>query len=400
MNIQIDRLGNGMVLGAAILVGSMTMHPAVAWGQSSPIAINASTVIEAEGGSRDLLANSALSRGQYAVVIDLDENLLSFRKGDLVLWTAPIGTGMGLRMQDKDREWDFATPNGVFTVKYKEENPTWIAPDWYFIENGLKVPPQNDKSRLFPGRLGAAAVYLDKDLAIHGTDRPELLGQRVSHGCIRLENKYAQRLFHNVQVGTEVIIVGGKDVDRKTITPREMQQKLAANFRPAANGGPRDATVERWKKMPTLDLLTELDRQLWADEEKTRWSEIATLLLERAYKGDDDEALRGVMLAVQDLPSMRIEREYSTFLADAYARGTLRTLEGMSRLTLRQRNRVAEAIVSASIGLYSGEWDSPSALWPTRRISPSLVRPETRRGWAALEEAEKAYRSIGERRTV
>lgn len=388
-----------ILLGTAILIGSAAAAPESARGQSSTIALNTSTAPDTEIAPDDLLGSSALARGQYAVVIDLDENRLSFRKGDLVLWSAPIGTGMALRMEDAENEWDFSTPNGVFTVKYKEENPAWIAPDWFFVENGLPVPPPNDKSRFFPGRLGAAAVYLDKDLAIHGTDRPELLGQRVSHGCIRLENKFAQRLFHNVQIGTEVIIIGGKDLDQKTITAREMQQKLAANFRPAKKAV-RDAMVEGWKKLDTDDLLTELERQLWADEDATRWSEVATILLERAFKGEDDEALRGLMLAVQDLPSIRLEREYSTFLADAYARGALRTLEGMSRLTLRQRNRIAEAIVSATVGLYSGEWDSPSALWPTRRISPSLVRPESRRGWAALERAEKAYRSVEERRAV
>src|SRR5690606_13823438 len=132
---------------------------------------------------------------------------------DEVLWDAPIGTGTGLRLESEDGGWHFATPRGVFQVKFKEEMPIWYLPDWYFIEKNLPIPPENAPERRLPNQLGVAAVYLGEEIAIHGTDRPELLGQRVSHGCIRLENRFAQRLFHNVQVGTPVVIVGGEHLD-------------------------------------------------------------------------------------------------------------------------------------------------------------------------------------------
>jgi lipoprotein-anchoring transpeptidase ErfK/SrfK len=345
------------------------------------------------------LESTALERGRYAVLIDLDENRLYFRKGDVVLWSAPIGTGMGLRMRTDEKEWDFSTPTGVYQVKYKEKDPVWIAPDWYFVENGLPVPPVNDPRRKMPGRLGAAAVYINQDLAIHGTDRPELLGQRVSHGCIRLENKYAKRLFHNVQVGTEVIIVGGEDVEQRTLSAREMQRHLAANFRPASRPL-RDATVEAWRKLSTADLQRELRSQLRADPEKARWTDVASLLAERAFADDDDLALRGLLLALEDVPNLAVEREYATFLVDAYSRGAIPTLEALSALMPRQRQRVADAIVAASLGLYPGDWEGHSAPWPTRRVPSSVVSPEARRGWAALQEAEKSYRDAGERIAV
>jgi lipoprotein-anchoring transpeptidase ErfK/SrfK len=342
---------------------------------------------------------TALERGRYAVLIDLDENRLDFRKGDVVLWSAPIGTGMGMRMQAEDKEWDFSTPTGVFHVKYKEEDPTWIAPDWYFVENGLPVPPVDDPRRKMPGRLGAAAVYINQDLAIHGTDRPELLGQRVSHGCIRLENRYAKRLYHNVQVGTEVIIVGGEGEEQQTISAREMQRHLAANFRPAPRPL-RDPLLEGWREFSTIDLLRELRLQLRAHPDRSRWSDVASLLGERAFKDDDELALRGLLLAIEDVPSPAVEREYATFLVDAYSRGAVPTLEALSTLMPRQRQRVADAIVRASLGLYSGDWEAHSAPWPTRRVPASVVEPEARRGWAALQEAEKAYRDAGERLAV
>ena len=142
------------------------------------------------------------------MVIDLDRHELSFRRGSTIFWTATIGSGTGEHLQGPGEDWEFSTPRGVFSVQAKEEAPAWYRPDWYYVENKLPIPPADDPKRLEPGGLGSAAIYLAPDLAIHGTDKPELLGQRVSHGCIRLSNRDALRLYHNVQIGTAVVIRG------------------------------------------------------------------------------------------------------------------------------------------------------------------------------------------------
>jgi hypothetical protein len=388
-------------LPAALALGAAVPLPAAA--QSAPLALH--TAAEGSlGGGEERIVSSALERGRYAVVIDLDRNELSFRQGDVTLWTAPVGTGTGLRLETEENEWDFSTPNGVFHVKYKEEDPIWIAPDWYFIENDLPVPPANDKKRLFPGGLGEAAVYIDHDLAIHGTDKPELLGQRVSHGCIRLSNKDATRLFHNVQVGTEVVIVGGK----RARHAREEEAKAAPKgkdaaklFNPAApKPQPKDPLLEDWKTTATPELLVALEDELWMDPKTSRWPEVVRLLLKRALDEGDDLALRGLLMAASDLPTVAVEREYRTFLADAFARGTRRTLEALSELDPRYRNRAADAIVAASVGLYPGELDARAVPWPTGRIPESMVGPEGRRGWMALSRAEKRLREGGGRITL
>ena len=43
-------------------------------------------------------------------------------------------------------------------------------------------------------------------IGIHGTDRPEILPGRVSHGCIRLRNRDIVRLARLMPVGTPVRI--------------------------------------------------------------------------------------------------------------------------------------------------------------------------------------------------
>ena len=44
-------------------------------------------------------------------------------------------------------------------------------------------------------------------VGIHGTNRPELLGQAVSHGCIRVDNDVARRLRRLAPLGTPIDIV-------------------------------------------------------------------------------------------------------------------------------------------------------------------------------------------------
>lgn len=330
-------------------------------------------------------AGTALERGNYAVVIDLDRHELSFRRGKTVFWTATIGSGTGERLQGEGEEWEFSTPRGVFSVQAKEQDPAWYRPDWYYIENKLPVPPKDDPKRWEPGGLGAAAIYLAPDLAIHGTDTPELLGQRISHGCIRLSNRDALRLYHNVQIGTEVIIRG---VERGPAVSRNVRLAAAARARPAPPEG------AQWKKTSTPELLALLEDELTVAEyssEPSRWPEIAGVVLRRGLDGDG-VALRGLLELAEPIESREVADEYATFLADAYASGTVRTLTALARLPRRARERAAEAIVQASLGLYHGTPDDPSTPWPTRRVPRTSLSGVARTGWDVLQEVERERR--------
>jgi lipoprotein-anchoring transpeptidase ErfK/SrfK len=43
-------------------------------------------------------------------------------------------------------------------------------------------------------------------VAIHGTNRPSLLGLRVSNGCIRVSNEAIRRIWRLAPAGTPVLI--------------------------------------------------------------------------------------------------------------------------------------------------------------------------------------------------
>jgi hypothetical protein len=60
-----------------------------------------------------------------------------------------------------------------------------------------------------PGNpLGARAVYLgETEYRIHGTNRPETIGKRVSSGCIRLTNEDVADLYERVKIDAKVIVL-------------------------------------------------------------------------------------------------------------------------------------------------------------------------------------------------
>lgn len=168
----------------------------------SPLAIAHGAAREGAARYRDPPVNV---EGKY-VVIALDEHRLYLMEGARVIWSTAVGTGTGTRLEGAGQKWDFSTPRGMFRIQRKEKNPVWIVPEWAFVERGEPIPPIDDPRRREDGMLGTTAMYLEEDIAVHGTNFPELLGQSVSHGCIRMSNEAARRLFHEVEVGTPVII--------------------------------------------------------------------------------------------------------------------------------------------------------------------------------------------------
>ena len=55
--------------------------------------------------------------------------------------------------------------------------------------------------------MGVAALVLAKgSYAIHGTNRPGLIGKAVSYGCIRMTNQDISDLYERVRWGTRVIV--------------------------------------------------------------------------------------------------------------------------------------------------------------------------------------------------
>ncbi len=141
------------------------------------------------------------------IVIDSAHNLLKLKSGREILRQAVISCGSGSILEEPGgkRKWIFDTPRGEFQVKSKLVDPTWVKPDWAFIEEGKEVP-KNPEERLEPGVLGDYALGFGNGYFIHGTLYTRLLGRSVTHGCIRVGDDDLKSIFREASVGTKIFI--------------------------------------------------------------------------------------------------------------------------------------------------------------------------------------------------
>ncbi len=149
-----------------------------------------------------------LMPNQPYILVDTARNRLYVKHQEQVVLDAIASTGSGTILDkpgESNSKWIFDTPRGEFLVKSKLTNPTWIKPDWAFIEEGLAVP-QNAADRAEQGVLGEYALGFGRGYFIHGTLYTRLLGKNVTHGCIRLNDNDLKGVYKLARVGTPIMI--------------------------------------------------------------------------------------------------------------------------------------------------------------------------------------------------
>ncbi|GAB1344689.1 hypothetical protein MASR1M101_38160 [Gemmatimonas sp.] len=198
------------------------------------------------------------------LVVSIADRRVWYKRGDSVLFTAPVATGSGKQLVVKGnaKVLRFETPRGRLVVQRRDSAPAWVPPDWHYQEQANKkrlglvqlvrgkpiplrdggqitvrgsdvvrvakdgttraltaadgreivadgkivIPPFGTNQRRYPDVLGAFRLYLGDGYALHGTNNPASVGQAVSHGCVRLRNEDITELYHRVAVGTPVFI--------------------------------------------------------------------------------------------------------------------------------------------------------------------------------------------------
>jgi len=107
---------------------------------------------------------------------------------------------------------------GIAKVGRKEEWPGWT-PTAEIKRRLGNVPDHVDGGPHNP--MGARGIYLyqgskDTLFRIHGTNQPELIGQAISSGCIRMTNEDVIDLYNRVKTGAIVVVLGPKGGARST----------------------------------------------------------------------------------------------------------------------------------------------------------------------------------------
>ncbi|MBD2004610.1 MULTISPECIES: L,D-transpeptidase [Cyanophyceae] len=123
------------------------------------------------------------------LVIKLSDRKVYVYRDKQVKGSYPIAVGKA--------GWE--TPTGTFKVIAMQRNPSWEHP-W----SGKVIPPGADNP------LGARWIGFWTDgknfIGFHGTPQEQLVGQAVSHGCIRMRNKDILALYAQVAIGTPVVV--------------------------------------------------------------------------------------------------------------------------------------------------------------------------------------------------
>jgi lipoprotein-anchoring transpeptidase ErfK/SrfK len=94
------------------------------------------------------------------------------------------------------------TPEGLYAIQEKEENPTWHVPEsaWAGSLAGEDIPPGPSNP------IKARWMGIFEGAGIHGTEETWSLGQAASHGCVRMSIPDVEELYDRVEVGTPIYI--------------------------------------------------------------------------------------------------------------------------------------------------------------------------------------------------
>jgi len=130
------------------------------------------------------------------LTLDLSDRRVYIQEDDKTLASYPVAVGKP--------GWE--TPTGSFRVLSMDLDPSWQNP-W----TGEILPPEQSP-------IGRAVIVFhqlpDDDarfltgsaVAFHGTANEELIGQAVSHGCVRMRNDDIIAMYDMVGIGTPVIV--------------------------------------------------------------------------------------------------------------------------------------------------------------------------------------------------
>ena len=126
-----------------------------------------------------------IPKARWSLLINKDLNTLYLEADGTRIRSYPIATG-------KDR----STPEGTFKILNHLKNPTW-----YY--EGKVVPPGSPENP-----LGTRWMGFDRGgYGLHGTSKPEEIGQFATLGCVRMLNEDIETLFEILPDGTEVTVV-------------------------------------------------------------------------------------------------------------------------------------------------------------------------------------------------
>jgi L,D-transpeptidase ErfK/SrfK len=123
------------------------------------------------------------------LVVDLSDRRVLLYRNQQLRSSYPLAVGQP--------GWE--TPLGTFKVFQMQQNPVWKHPI-----TGTVISPGPDSP------LGSRWIGFWSDgkslIGFHGTNQEDLIGQAVSHGCLRMRNRDIIALYEQVTLETTVTV--------------------------------------------------------------------------------------------------------------------------------------------------------------------------------------------------
>lgn len=157
--------------------------------------INVKSNIPNEIKSLDSLTN------QYVIGIDKSQQKLIVYSNENGNWIFEneYDASTGINLGNKTKHGDHKTPEGLFYIKEIQNSKNWL---------------YQNKKAYGPWFMRLSGKW--SSIGIHGTNEPEKLGKRASHGCIRVSNKSIDEIFSNYAIrGTAVLIDSAFEYETK-----------------------------------------------------------------------------------------------------------------------------------------------------------------------------------------
>lgn len=154
-----------------------------------------------------IIAPANIDKTKTTILIEKSKYRLTLYHNQQPLKSYPVVFGKN-PVEDKLREGDFSTPEGIFTIKDLYNHPNWSKFLW------LDYPNQTSWQKHFQAKIGGKIKWSDTiggEVGIHGvpTGSDNLIDKRSNWtwGCISLKNQDVDEIYQVVQQGTKVEII-------------------------------------------------------------------------------------------------------------------------------------------------------------------------------------------------
>ena len=154
-----------------------------------------------------IIGSSTIDKTKTSILIEKSKYRLTLYSQKQPIKSYRVVFG-GNPVDDKLKEGDKRTPEGILTIKELYPHPNWSKFLW------LDYPSQESWQKHFQAKMGGKINFRDRigsEIGIHGVPAggDNLIDNRSNWtwGCISLKNQDVDELYEVVQQGTEVEII-------------------------------------------------------------------------------------------------------------------------------------------------------------------------------------------------